>query len=105
MEFDEFIQFLVVLMSNGVDEFGGCFENKVGGIVIERVSGFGVVGNAIASCLRCLLAHGGLGELFDEKRTKFGKGLVGLGFGFPFADGSIEGTGIFYGSFHECKMI
>jgi len=104
LEFDEFNQLLVILMSNNVDKFGGCFENKVGGVVVERVCCFGVVGNDIASCLRRLLVRGGLGELFDEERTKIGNVLVSLGFGFPFVDGSIRGTGMFYGIFDECKM-
>ena len=39
VEFDEFIQFLVILMSYGIDKFSGCFENKVCGLINERISG------------------------------------------------------------------
>ena len=43
----------------------------------------------------------GLGKFFEEEISKFSKGLVALGFGFPFMDSRVKGAHVFYGSFDE----
>ena len=52
-----------------------------------------MVCNAILSSLCNEFACGGFGELLYNENAEFLKGLIALGFGFPFADGWVKVPG------------
>ena len=105
LEFDEFIQFLVILGADGVDKFCSGFKDEIGHVIGERCGSVHVICDAIAGSLGGEFACGGLRELFYNEWAKFGESLVSLGFGFPFLDGGVEGAKAFDSGFEECKAM
>ncbi len=51
LEFDEVIQFFVVLGTDGIDKFCSGFKDKIGGVGIERRDGVHVICNTIGGSL------------------------------------------------------
>jgi hypothetical protein len=96
LEFDEVIQFLVILGADGNDKFCSGFEDEIGSVIGKRCDGVRVICNAITGILRGDFACGSFGELFHNEWAEVGKSLITRGFCFPFLDGWVEGACSFY---------
>ena len=105
LEFDEVIEFFVVLGTDGIDKFCSGCQDKIGGVVGERCGCVHMIFDAIAGGLASEFASVVLGELSYDEWAKLGESLVALGFGFPFLDGGVESTGAFDSSFEECEAM
>ena len=105
LEFDEVVQFLVILSADGVDKFCSDFEDEIGSVIDERCDGVHVIRKAITGSLSGDFACGSFGELFHNEWAEVGESLVTLGFCFPFSDGWVEGACAFYNSLEESKAM
>ena len=103
LEFDEVVEFSVVLRTYGIDEFCSGLENKVGRVSSERSDSIDVVSDAVACRLRGEFARGSFREFLHDERAKFVKCLITLGFGFPFSDGGVKGACTFYSGLEKCE--
>jgi hypothetical protein len=71
LEFDEIVEFLVVLHTDGIDEFCSGFENEIGRVGGERSDGIDMVSNTIAGHLHGECVRGSLGEFLHDEWAKF----------------------------------
>ena len=102
-EFDEVVQFLVILGTDGINKFCGGFKYKIRRVSSERCDHVHVIRNAIPSGLSGEFASCSLGELFYNEWAKSDKSLAGLWIGFPLADGRVIIARAFYGGLEEGK--
>ena len=105
LEFDEVIQFLVVLGTDGVDKFCSGFKEEIGSVIGQRCDVVHVIRNAITGSLSGDFACGSFGKLFHNEWVEVGKSLVTLEFCFPFSDGWVEGAHVFYSGLEESKTM